>query len=414
MLVTVIAIVAVASLTPGRADAAAGDLDPTFSSDGVATADHGGTEYPRDVVIQTDGKILVEFGSFDVGVMRFLTDGSLDAAFGSNGSVYHHLGELAYGYDLALQSDGKIVVVGSWDSSGAGGTDFLIVRLASDGTLDSSFGGDGVVTTDFGDVFSYDIAKAVAVQPDGKIVAVGETEDNFGIARYNTDGSLDSSFSGDGLRSIDIDKKQDFSEAVALQADGKIVVGGSAFTAATGSRDFAVARVNPDGSLDKSFSGDGKTTTKFAGDDRLQGIAIASNSRIVAVGATWDGHQGDFAVARYRKDGQLDKDFSGDGKRKVNIATYDYAYDAAVQADRTIVVAGRTDQVELDFATIRITPSGPLDSSFAGDGKQTFDFQGQDDEAVGVALQADGRIVVAGYVGYGSTHDVGVVRYLAT
>ena len=200
---------------------------------------------------------------------------------------------------MALQGDGKIVVVGD---AGGGGA-FALARYNPNGSLDPSFSGDGRQTTDFGD---FGVARGVALQ-GGKIVAVGIGDaGDFALARYNPNGSLDPSFSGDGKQTTDFGGSDEAS-GVALQGDGKIVAVGR-----DGPGDFALARYNPNGSLDTSFSGDGKQTTDFGDFDGANGVALQGNGKIVVVGV---GGTGNFALARYNPNGSLDPSFSGDGRQ---------------------------------------------------------------------------------------------------
>jgi uncharacterized delta-60 repeat protein len=183
---------------------------------------------------------------------------------------------------------------------GTGHSDFALARYNANGSLDTSFSGDGVQMTDFGDFG--DRAIGVELQADGKIVAVGRAGGtaDFALARYNTNGSLDTSFSGDGKQTTDFGVGAGVgANGVALQVDGKIVVAGLAGGGATGN-DFALTRYNPDGSLDPSFSGDGKRRTNLGGSDGANGVALQGDGKIVAVGVGLgtDGTS-DFALARY-------------------------------------------------------------------------------------------------------------------
>jgi uncharacterized delta-60 repeat protein len=197
----------------------------------------------------------------------------------------------AAGKKVAVQGDGKIVAVGLAGTS----TDFAIARYNPDGSLDTSFSGDGKQTLDlaFGVIAA---AFGVAIQADGKIVAAGEASDlgAFALARFNPNGSLDTSFSGDGLQTTEFLFGADTANDLAIQANGRIVAVGVASGGATG-QDFALARYNPNGSLDASFSGDGRKRTSFGAFDVANGGALQGDGRIVAVGAG----NGEFALARY-------------------------------------------------------------------------------------------------------------------
>jgi uncharacterized delta-60 repeat protein len=385
-----------------------GSLDASFSGDGKETTDFGGDELATAMALQGDGKIIVvgQAGADDrdFALARFNPNGTLDTSFSGDGKETTDLGggsDLAQG--VALQGDGKIVVAGFAGTTSPNGDnfgDFALARYNPDGSLDTTFSGDGKQTTDFGVA---DFANGVAIQGDGKIVAVGDTDDdNFALARYNTDGSPDTSFSGDGKQTTDFGGF-DEATAVALQGDGKIVAIGDTNT---GDFDFALARYTTGGSLDTSFSGDGKQTTDFAGSAAATAVALQANGRIVAVGGN-----GDFALARYKTNGSLDPSFSGDGRQTTEFGRFGNANGVALQANGKIVVAGAGGSG--NFALARYNTGGSLDTTFSGDGKQATDFGGED-EAIGVALQANGKIVAAGVAGLGldRTEDFALARYL--
>jgi uncharacterized delta-60 repeat protein len=378
--------------------AADGDLDTTFDGDGMVITDFvGGTDESYNVVIQSDGKIVVVGkASNDFALARYNSDGSLDSTFDGDGKVTTAFGGDDFGYGVALQSDGKIMVAGGDDSGGA--DDFGLARYNSDGSLDTTFDGDGKVTTDFAAGAAY--AQDMAIQPDGKMVLVGIAGNDFAVARYNTDGSLDTTFDTDGMLTTDFGGGTDLALHLAFQPDGKIVVAGR--NDIGGAEDFAVARYNTDGSLDTTFSTDGKVTTNFGGDDFGHGVSIQADGKIVVVGT--GGAVGDFAVARYNSDGSLDSTFDGDGKVTTDFGGTDEGFGGKIQADGKIVVAGLSGN---DFAVARYDTDGSLDTTFSTDGKVITDITGGSDGGYGVALQSDGKIVVAGFAG----PDFGVVRY---
>jgi uncharacterized delta-60 repeat protein len=293
-----------------------GDLDPTFSGDGKVMTSFGGSDGGEAVTIQGDGKIVVAgstrgCGDEDFALARYNTDGSLDTSFSGDGKVCSgfgsdHEGALA----VAIQTNAfpgdhrtRIVVAGTTDDDNCPldcDYDFALARYHANGSLDTSFGGDGKVTT--GLLSSEDVAAAVAIQPDGRIVAAGHTtntgDHDFALARYNSDGSLDGSFEGGTL--VTEMGAWDEAEALAIQADGRIVAAGWSWSATTGDNDFALSRYNTDGSLDASFSGDGRLRTSFDYAAWAKDVAIQADGRIVAAGSaeSYDGDY-DFAIARY-------------------------------------------------------------------------------------------------------------------
>ncbi|MCA1679598.1 MAG: hypothetical protein LC777_11945 [Actinobacteria bacterium] len=391
------------------ASAAPGDLDLTFSGDGKQTTDFGTSSVGNDVALQGDGKIVVAgqtiSGGNDFALARYNADGSLDTTFDGDGKQTTDFGGGDQAAAVALQPDGKIIV------GGRGGAsvfwDFALARYNTDGSLDTTFSGDGKQTTN---LFLDDAINAVALQPDGRIVAAGLAGNKFGLARYNIDGSLDTGFNPcgpggaapcDGMRGEDFSNAQ--ARGVTLQPDGKIVAAGDAVLSGAGS-DLALARYNPAGSLDSSFSGDGKQETDFASDDQGSDVALQTDGKILAVGSSASGGAPrDFALARYSADGSLDTAFSGDGKQTSDFGGNDVGNGVALQPDGRIVVAGGNG----DFALARYSPDGSLDTSFSGDGQLTTDFGGPD-RGNDVALQPDGKIVVAGSA---LNAFVGLARY---
>ncbi|GHE67863.1 hypothetical protein GCM10014715_22020 [Streptomyces spiralis] len=404
---------------PGMAAAAPGDLDPAFSGDGKVLTGFVGDDQAEDVAVQSDGKT-VAVGSAadtttvesDFAVTRRNADGSPDTGFGGgDGKVTTTInnmippGELQWSeaHAVALQPDGKIVVAGgSW----RGYEDccwFVVARYNSDGTLDPSFGGgDGRVFTDFG---RPEEAMDVAVEPGtGKIVAAGYVGGDAAVARYNPDGSPDTSFGGgDGMVTTNpagpsLQEGGD-ARALVLQPDGKIVVGGEVGSTRF---DFALIRYNHDGSLDTGFGSNGIQRTDFGDYESVEGLALQSDGKIIAAG----GSGGRFALARYNTNGTLDTGFDGDGK--VLTPGGGGANDVVVQGDGRIVIAGGNGPGG-DFAVLRYNPDGSLDSGFGTGGVATADFGGND-VAHGVALQTDGKIVAAG-VG-GPDTDFALARFL--
>ena len=398
----------------------AGALDPTFSGDGIVTTDLGGTDdQAHSVAIQSDGKIVVagytyNGSNYDFVVVRYNADATLDTSFGSDGIVTTDLGGTNdQAYSVAIQSDGKIVVTGC--TYNGSNHDFVVVRYNTDGSLDTSFSDDGWVTSDFSG--SDDQGYSVAVQSDGKIVVAGYRYDglvyDMALARYNSDGTLDNSFDGDG-KVITSWNNNEFAYSVAIQADGKIVVAGTrSFYDGSGSNDFALVRYNSDGSLDTSFDGDGILVTNMGGEDVARSLAIQSDGKIVVAGYRYDGLVYDIALARYNSDGTLDNSFDGDGKVITSWNNNEFAYSVAIQADGKIVVAGTRSFYDgsgsNDFALVRYNSDGSLDTSFDGDGILVTNLGGSD-VGYSVAIQSDGKIVVAGT----DSHDFGIVRYDAS
>ena len=369
-------------------------LDNAFSGDGKLVDTVTGTAYA--VLVQPDGKILaggVNTATNRYSLIRYNPDGSRDTTFSGDGLVEGSTTGAGL-YGMALQSDGKIVAVGY------SGSDFLLIRLNSNGTLDTSFDGDGLRTQNFG---ATDVAHAVAIQSDGKIVAVGKSNNDFAVARFNTNGSLNIYFDTDGttdLSSGGADQAND----VAIDANGKIVVGGTAGFA--GGTRFAAARYNTNGSLDTSFHSDGKVDVQVTNNwSQGEALAIDGSGNILLGGWGSDSVIGlPFAIARLTPSGALDTAFDGDGIVVTSFGsagTFDaFAWDMALMPNGRIVAVGQYGDafdVDYKFAAARYHTDGSLDTSFDGDGRQILDINADfDDIAYATAVEPGGRIIIAG------------------
>jgi len=403
----------------------------TFGDQGRRTTIIGNSyNEGRSVAVQADGKIIVAGSATSTGsnsdfaVVRFTADGQYDNTFGPllNGMLSTDIGansdDLAQA--VAVQSDGKIIVAGYSTSTGSD-SDFAVVRYNTNGSLDTSFDTDGKVTTDIGSN-SYDYGYGIAIQADGKIVVAGHSEsgasqDDFVVVRYNTNGSLDTSFDTDGKVTTDFGtNKTDYGYEIVLQADGKIVVAGISNSGA--SWDFAVTRYNTNGSLDTSFDTDGKVTTDIGTNSTdygsMIGIAMQADGKIVV--ACGDGF--DFAVVRYNTNGSLDTSFDTDGKVTTDFGTnkYDIANTVLTLPDGKIIVAGYSLAGGTnDFAVVRYNSDGSLDTSFGTAGKTITDIDSSsDDYGNAVVVQPSGKIVVAGTSGSGGFYKIAVARYSGT
>lgn len=372
----------------------------------------------KNIAVQDDGKILVAGINYNYGgdvdflLARYNTDGSLDSSFSDDGKLILDFNASDdFSESIVVQSDGKILMAGcSYSYSNNNYNDFALVRYNADGSLDSSFSGDGMLTTDFGS--NDDYAEQIFLQNDGKILVVGHTinDDNyaFAMARYNSDGSLDSSFSGDGKLVTD----SGFAcSSVVLQADGKIVIAGydNPFDP---DFDFAVARYNADGSLDSSFGNGGKVITDFdSGSDSITSAIVQNDGKILVAGCNTNtlNASSDFALVRYNTDGSLDSSFSEDGKLTMDFGSNSTrCYDVTVQSDGKILVAGFSSG---NFTLARINTDGSLDSSFSDDGMLTLSISYVDSVGLDIAVQNDGKILVSGYTFDGFGSYVMLARY---
>jgi uncharacterized delta-60 repeat protein len=411
-LVVTVAALAVAAVTlVAGAAAAPGDLDPSFSSDGIVRTDLGGADRAFGVAVQPDGKIVAagcsgrdgncfffDGSGADFALARYNVDGSRDAGFGSRGKVLTDLGGDDGAFGVAVQSDNKIVAAGG--SSG----DFAVVRYNVDGSLDPTFGSGGIVLTEFG---GRDVAYGVVLQADGKIVAAGDGGDHdaIALARYNVDGSLDSSFGSGGKVLTTFDESFVDAFAVVLQPDGRIVTAGRICTPC-GPTEWLLVRYKADGSLDPSFGGDGIVVTFLHGfDNEAHAVAVQPDGRIVAAGGSGIPERIDFALVRYKADGSEDA-------RVLTHLGHDDAGACAVvlQRDGRIIAGGTSGgggycvtYSKTAFALVRYNADLSLDSSFGTRGR----VRGPGGKALAVALQPDGRIVAAGF----HNADFALARY---
>ena len=388
-----VAATACAAFVPASsALGASGDLDPSFSGDGLVTTNlTPGDDAARGVAVQADGKIVVAGraagGGGQFAVARYTAGGALDPTFSGDGVTRTNFTlQDDEAFAVAIQADGKIVAAGI---AAHGGSRFALARYNADGTLDHTFGGDGRVVSDFS---RFDAARALAIQADGKIVAAGEADlhgGQFGVARYDANGRLDPTFSGDGWAHTDLSGIFDQADAVAVQPNGRIVLAGFA----GGAGRFALVRFTTTGTLDTTFSGDGRVIPDVRG--FANAVGVQTNGKIVVAGG---GRNGSFAVARLNGNGTPDATFGTAGATNLKFSTrVDTAQALAIQADGKIVAAGVAGDRGGRFALARLTTSGLPDNTFAGDGRRLTDFTPGDDEAAGVAIQANGRIVVAGF-----------------
>ncbi len=382
----------------------AGQPDPLFGNNGVVKADLGLASISvaargDQVITQADGTIYI-VGTHGSGhytfVSKRLPDGTPDLTYGTNGFTSYIYMRNPH---ATLQQDGKIVITGTTSSSP---DNIVLARYNVNGTIDSSFANNGTLYLDY-NFNSHDQSAAIAVQDDGKILIGISTEDTnyattYAVLRFKDDGSFDSTFSGDGRQKIGV-----VVNALAVQADGKIIAAG-ANSSYLGQ--FSLTRLNTDGSLDSTFGTNGIVTTDFNLSylGNINALVIQNDNKIIAAGyvyrcGTQPCHQIQFALARYKANGDLDSTFHGNGKQQTPFSGSAVANSVALQADGKIVLAGTNTTVDSSFfALARYNIDGKLDVTFDGDGKLLSDFTHQQDNANSVAIQKDGKIVVAGSV----------------
>ncbi|MBI4648712.1 MAG: VCBS repeat-containing protein, partial [Bacteroidia bacterium] len=395
----------------------AGDLDSTFGTNGIVTTDFSSSnDQGNSVALQTDGKILV-CGGAGLGtnflLARYNPDGTLDNTFDYDGKVITPIGENAI--HLAIQPDGKILVCGDTDPYQA--SDWVIVRYNINGGVDSTFGINGIVITDFNGCWDGTFA-GIFVLSDGKIIVGGIIENcgntDFGLVRYNSDGTLDITFGTNGKVTTAISDQNDNAYAMTMQADGKIIMAGNS---APSNTDIELVRYNPDGTLDTTFNGTGKVTTDISGgNDYGDGVAVQTDGKIIIGGYLDNGTNYDFVLARYNTDGTLDNTFNSDGKVIIDFNnTNEYCEDLIIQPDGKIITVGSFHNgSNYDILIVRFNADGTLDSIFGTNGKVVLPLGSGDDRGCAATLQSDGKIIVAGASYNGTNNDFAVVRLINT
>ena len=378
-----------------------GEFDPDFGTDGIVTTTDNDYEKSNAIIVQPDGKILIAVeNNAHFSVYRYNTDGSVDSSFNENGYTWTNLGVLDIPLDIIMQSDNKIVVAGISVPFGDL-TEFGIVRYKPDGTKDSSFNDDGRLAFAFDDDSDYSGAYSIVIQPDGKIVlggtVWGESGYDFALARLNADGTFDESFDDDGKVVTDLEESAfDLIYDIALQDDGKIVAVGVNMSAADS---FVVVRYLPNGTLDPAFDGDGKAFYDFGGltGEILNDVLLQPDGKILVAGAVNNGVTKNFALVRLLDDGSLDLDFNGTGYNISSFPEESFITQIGLLPDGKIVAAGKAF-VGFDFqiAIVSYTQDGMLDSDFNGDGRLLFDIGEQDCFANALAVQDDGKILTTG------------------
>jgi uncharacterized delta-60 repeat protein len=357
-------------------------------------------------------------------------DGDLDPTFGAGGTTVVGFGAPGWVYDLAIDAGGKIVLAGRVDGGDATDADFAAVRLTRDGRPDTTFGSGGRVEIPVTPGAAYDEADGVLVQGDGRIVLAGGsdvTEDNrdFALVRLDDDGSPDPTFGSGGKVFVGFDlglTNLDEAHAVVQQADGKLVVAGSAEVEGR-SYDFAIARIETDGSLDASFGEGGRLTFDFHDSapnfDLASGVAIDAAGRILVAGFSRKAaYDDDFAIARLTADGAFDPTFGDAGRATIAFDLGgDFADDvekAIIAPDGSIYLVGIADigsshGTRYVCAAAKLKSDGALDTAWGSGGKMTMQVIPGDNDSelcTGAALQPDGKLVLAGSV----TNGIAMIR----
>lgn len=335
--------------------------------------------------------------------------GVLDPSFGIGGRVtLDLLNQADFAKDIAIQADGKILVAGRGNFNF--NNQLILLRFNLDGTLDNSFSGDGIANVQFGNN-SLSYAEELVIQPDGKIVVAGSTLTGsyyqLAIARFNTDGSLDNSFSGDGLFATN-NNSNIFCDAVTLDESGNIIAAGASGTFANDNH-ITVVRVQSNGTLDTGFGNNGMQIANIGSQSSALSVIVQSDGKIVAAGRADDGVYNDIAIARFLPNGTLDPSFDGDGRRSFSLDAYDDYSTCLLQLPNGKLLLGGVSNTE--FALVQLNANGSNNTAFSGDGIVRSDMNDSFDEIHDIALDPDGNIIAVGHSGY-NIYDISVLRYL--
>jgi uncharacterized delta-60 repeat protein len=401
----------------GLAQAADGDLDPTFGNGGKVLTDfNSSNDWLSRIAVQPDGKIVAigdTHPSHRGALARYNPDGTLDQTFGNGGKVITVASVRESAAGLLILPDGKIMIGGSF---GEFDTSFLLLRFNSNGSVDSTFGNGGMVTTNLGT--DNDRVYALALQSDGKIVAAGkkgiqfnpteQRKGNAALARYNPDGSLDPTFGSGGIVINDFGQGlESYAIEVIIQPDGRIIIAGESSYA------FLVARYNSNGTLDSTFgNGDGFALVSSSNNwDHGRDAVLQADGKIILVGsAQLNSPYESFAVARFNSDGSLDKSF-GDGGTVLMVDQGDLEA-AVLQSDGKLIALGTSG---VDFTLLRLNTDGSLDSTFGSGGTVVTTFGGSAADGSDIILQTDGKIVAGGLSStdfFFQNTDFALARYL--
>ena len=366
-------------------------------------------DYSYSLELQSDGKVLQAGDAWGQPCMvRFDTSGNLDNTFGEGGKVFAtwSCGSNPSDNDIKIQQDGKIV----FGTSYFNGTDedFIVARYNSDGTQDVNFGTEGKVIIPIGAY--HDRCNAIAIQSDGKIIAGGGTnnapgsnhEYDFALVRINLDGTIDNAFGNNGIVVTNIGLKNNIAYSVAVQPDNKIILAGEANDSIFS--DFALVRYNPDGTLDNSFGNNGIVRTELSSTyDLAKSVILQPNGKILVAGSSQSSlSNDDFAIVRYNPDGTVDINFGVNGAVQTDLGN-DYGNDIALQKDGKIILIGSSATGTIyDFAALCYDTLGVLDDSFGNNGVIRTSFGSGDSDGNAVCLKDDGEIIIAGSYNHGS------------
>jgi uncharacterized delta-60 repeat protein len=387
-----------------------GTLDVNFGTGGISVTPTSSADRVDGMVIQPDGKLLLVGTCANTSsnlrlfcALRYNTDGTLDNNFGVGGKSVVGTTDSLFG-GPAIQADGKLVQVGG--CVGAIDRDFCIVRYNTNGSLDTGFGTAGRVVTPVSN--GNDFARSVAAQADGKLIVVGEcfngTNTDLCAARYHTNGALDTSFGGGGKVITPLCAGASQARDVAVQANGQLIVVGE------GCNDsFVAVRYDPNGTLDRSFGSNGVAFTQLDTVRSSAGsVAIQPDGKLLLFGNCYDGALNKICALRYQADGTLDVRFGIAGKVLISAgARNSYTTQIAIQPDGKIVIAAQCENTnsQYRFCALRRNNNGTVDATFGIGGETITALRTERNIATGLAIQPDGKIVLAGMCSDTSNSD---------
>lgn len=404
-----------------------GSLDTSFGTNGKVVTDiYGLGDEAHDIVVQSDGKILVagfcrvSVGNSDFCVVRYNTDGSIDTGFGINGVASVNIVAFSSNNNSSdeaqrvfIQNDGKIVLTGLSTNRSNSDDYYAAARFNSDGVLDTTYGTNGTVIFDFGGRDSGRPADATMLD-NNKVIISGYTGSprDFASGQLDATGNLDQNFSIDGKQTTDVGGTFDEAYAVTNDASGNIYVAGE------GDNDFSIIKYSPSGRLDTTFNSNGIVSTNIAtGEIGIRSLAILPDGKIMAVGVIFSSTTDrDIILIKYNDDGSLDTSFGTNGYSRFDIdaGSEDIARSLTLQNDGKIVVSGSLFTAgDSYFFTTRFNTDGTIDNSFSGNGVRIETFGPGFNIAYTVKMQPDGKLLVAGYVGNssGNSSDFAIARY---
>ncbi len=413
---------------PQSLQAQSGELDITFNTTGYNVTQGGFQDVYQDVTVQADGKSVAVGTKLDPGfltsslrVARYNVDGTLDNTFGNGGIVDVVIGGAQFGYAVEVLADGKILVAGGV-SDEAGSVQWLLLRLNADGSTDTGFALGGYQLVDYING-NEDLAYEMAVQADGKILLAGVVADSLqrstpAIYRFTENGFLDMYFGTNGLAIVPVVEGENEFANIKVRPNGSIVAIGH-YSEVFNDWGVLVAQFDANGVLDPSF-GTGGYTVEQVGYIQAEAYGLALNDlgEIIVAGTTKDtNYTFDMFVGRFSASGQLDASFGTNGFTVYNGTDENVASDCLLDANGQILVGGTTGGTffdNRDLTVWRYNADGTPDLSFNTDGVATAEVLGFMDEAYGMALQADGKLVVAGKANNGNENDFVVARFLTS